>query len=167
MVFLRPAETADWARLWAWRNDPQTRENFEYGDAVSLAEHMRWLEAVLKDANTRLYVGLQDGTGASVGTCRVMRAQHLPDAALPALDCSVTVEPRYRGRGFAEPLITAMCRELADDDEFCRYGLVARIKHGNWASIRAFAACGFVPILENAGTEAKYLMLAHPPCCNS
>lgn len=136
---LRRASADDAARLLEWRNDAQTRAMAITQDPVPAADHRRWLDARLGDADTLLTIAEHDGE--PVGTVRLDR--HGPAEA----ELSITIAPAARGRGLARRTI-----ELGVEQARREWGVdcvTARIRPENAASLRAFAAAGF----ETAGEE--------------
>lgn len=140
MVRLRPATEADWARLFCWRNDPETRAHVHSGDVVELSAHLKWLRATLANQDIKLFVARDSEAGNYVGTVRL-------DLDKKAIHYSVTVEPHQRGKGYGEQIIAATLESMPDaNGEKWRNAdrLVASIKPDNYASLRAFADNGFL-----------------------
>jgi RimJ/RimL family protein N-acetyltransferase len=138
---LRRASADDEARLLEWRNDAQTRAMAIARAPVPLADHRRWLDVRLRDADTLLMIAEEDG--APVGTVRLDR--HGPGEA----ELSITIAPAARGRGLARPAI-----ELGLEHARREWGVehvTAQIRSENAASLRAFAAAGFEPVREEGG----------------
>jgi RimJ/RimL family protein N-acetyltransferase len=124
---LRPATSDDARLLYDWRNDPGTRQSSFSTDPVSWEEHRAWVDRAVADPRRVLYIA-EDEHGP-VGTVRLDL-----DPAPPTI--SVTVAPGRRGQGHASRLIAAVAE---------RHGppIVALIKPGNDASVRAFERAGF------------------------
>ena len=139
-ITLRLAELSDWARLFDLRNDPATRRGSTREKAITLTEHMDWLYKTLAPDKTTLYVATDAQRSVFAGTCRL----DVRDGKEFELECSVTVDPRQRGEGYAEQMITALC-DIASKER-PDYKVVAFVKPENVASLRAFAACGFKPV---------------------
>ena len=136
---LRGATAADADLLRAWRNDPDTRRWSRSEAEVGADEHASWFGRVLSDASTQLWVA-EDGSGP-YGQVR------LDPAGPGGAELSVTLAPRARGRGLAAPLlIEAAGRALAEP---AVERLVAFVKPGNDASLRAFGRAGFRPAGED------------------
>jgi RimJ/RimL family protein N-acetyltransferase len=144
MLTLRPATFDDWARLYAWRNDPATRASSTRSEQVPLADHLHWLQATLNDAaHVRLWVAYDQSIDAVVGTCRHNLRN---DAHGSAVELSLTVDPAHRGRGYATQMIGALLASIPHEwrgsgVERC----LARVQQSNHASLRAFAEHGFTP----------------------
>jgi len=134
-VALRPARRDDSDRLRDWRNDAETRRWSRVQSEVSPQEHEGWLSQVLEDPQTRLWVA--EVNGIAVGQIRVTRERE------GWAELHVSVAPSARGRALGTALIVeASGRALAGPDVS---GLVAHVKDGNVASLRAFARAGFTP----------------------
>lgn len=128
---LRPATAADSARLFTWRNDPHTRAMSRCTDPVSLPEHRAWLDEVRHDSRSRLLIAELDAQPVGVARLVPVGGSH---------QVSITVAPEARGRKLAAPLLRAV-EEAARALGVVR--LVAEIKPGNEASVRAFRAAGY------------------------
>lgn len=142
-VKLRPAFPPDWARLYAWRTDTAAADASE-GEAPTLEQHMAWLDGALKDRSVELFVAEDHVTGGgTVGTGRLTY-----DAKKRRATCSVTVDPRCRGRAYATQIIAGLVhRAVAAKTDGSRgvTKLVARVRVTNTASLRAFAENQFSP----------------------
>lgn len=139
---LRSATASDEALLLRWANDPQVRANSFSPALIAPAEHQRWFQAGLADANRLLLIAC-DANGCPLGQIRFDR-QRLgsgsgPDEAL--LDLSL--DRCARGHGLAAELVRlglqAMERHWGPATE-----AVAEVLDGNTASQATFARAGFV-----------------------
>lgn len=136
-MLLRPATMADWARLFAMRNDETTRQNSLKMTPVILADHLTWLTQKLNDRDVALLVALDHERGVTVGYARV--DFHGTGKKREAL-CSIVIDAPQRGRGYASQVIQGL-ETLARDR--LAHRLMAVVKPDNYASLRAFANCGF------------------------
>ncbi len=140
MLTLRTAQLSDWARLLAWRNDPETRRAFVQTEPVTLSQHMQWLRETIAADDRALFIATDAQHGADVGTSRLdLRPTDL--SGFRTCDISITVDPRHRRRGYAVKLINAAI--AATPGEWGVRRVVASIRVENEASLRAFVACGF------------------------
>jgi predicted dehydrogenase/RimJ/RimL family protein N-acetyltransferase len=144
-VTLREASAADAGRLLAWRNDAETRRWSRDAREIAPAEHERWLEGVLADASTRLWVA--ESEGSPVGQVRIG-----PGVDESTAEVHVALAPEARGRGMGVAVLTqAAARALAEPG---RSALCAHVKPAHEASLRAFARAGFQVV----GPQADGLM---------
>jgi RimJ/RimL family protein N-acetyltransferase len=130
-LVLRPATRADARLLFGWANDPSTRAASFSSAPIPWETHVAWLDRRLADPECRLWIGEADRW--AVGTVRVERRHG-------DIEISVTIAPDARGRGLAAPLIRLGTSSwLADHPG----PVLAYIKPGNAASIRAFSSAGY------------------------
>lgn len=143
MLSLKPAYRGDWARLFAWRNDPLTRERSIVTEPIKPEEHMAWLASTLSNPDVRLRVAYDTDHGSPVGSVRVdLVAAKKRKQQGQVGEISIMVDARWRGRGYGARMIDAIIRELRDES---LGGFIAHIKVDNYASLRAFVQCGFHP----------------------
>jgi RimJ/RimL family protein N-acetyltransferase len=121
---LRPATIDDAERLFAWRNDPETRAASHQTGELRFHEHIAWLTRTLA-SQRRIYIA--EIEGQAVGTVRADPGE--------VTELSWTVAPEHRGRGVG----TQMVRLAVAMTE----GPVrAEIKRDNVASQRIAVAAG-------------------------
>lgn len=130
-IKLRPANINDWARLYAWRNDPDCAKQFFKG-YVTLVEHWHWLGLALINVDSHVYIAETLVSKIAIGTIRTF-------ADTKGTHISIMVDNRYRRYGFAKQMI-----KLLQSIE--KQILVADIKPTNVISLIVFASCGFKPI---------------------
>jgi N-acylneuraminate cytidylyltransferase len=133
---LRPADMDDWARLYAWRNDATTREQSRDTAPVPLERHMTWLRETLGSGSAWLYIVTLGEPRSAIGTCRLNRRG-------AEAEVSVTIDPQVRGGGRTSAILRLL------EPEARRMGiarLVATVRTGNAASLRAFASAGYTPV---------------------
>lgn len=110
---------------------------------VSRAEHTRWMSASLR-SDTRVLLVNEDTAGVAVGMCRF----DLDGDA--AAEVSINVSPEHRGRGVGGAVLGASIQAFARSHRGVTT-LTAQIRPDNAASLRLFAAAGFVRIGEADG----------------
>jgi L-amino acid N-acyltransferase YncA len=136
-----------WADLYAWRNDPATREASLSQDLVGIEEHRTWLKATLAKASVHLFV-VRDTKFAEcdikIGTARL----DLINAT--TVELSLTVAPRARGRGYAAQTIYHLLKRIPE--EFPKAKTVrALVREHNYPSLCAFTACKFTYVKARDG----------------
>lgn len=117
---IRPATMDDAELLYAWRNDPVTRQNSINPEPVEWAGHVSWLGKRLSLEAPGLFIAV---TSEPVGTVRI-----------DGDEISYTVAPEHRGKGIATKMLT-LARERFGAKE-------AQIKTENLASISAATKAG-------------------------
>jgi RimJ/RimL family protein N-acetyltransferase len=138
MIFARAASIRDAQNLFEWRNDEATRAASQSREAVNWADHLCWLEGVLANDGRHLYVCENaEKPPECLGTCRFDVSGDRSSA-----EVSINLNPAFRGRGLAQPLLAAAIGQFRAD-----LGrpieLTATIRHSNGASIRLFLKNGF------------------------
>jgi UDP-2,4-diacetamido-2,4,6-trideoxy-beta-L-altropyranose hydrolase len=138
---LRPATTADEALLLRLANDPLVRANSFSPEPIAPADHQRWFQAGLADAN-RLQLIARDAQGCPLGQIRFDR-QPPPVAEGPCQALiDLSLDRCVRGQGLATELVRlglqAMQQHWGPGTE-----VVAEVLAGNTASQATFAKAGF------------------------
>ena len=141
MIVHDRARLNDWGRLYVMRCDPATVAH-SFGPAPSLAEHMRWLEGVIGSEKTLLFVARDTDRGVYIGTGRIEFVTAKKAAKPTQAELSVTVDPLQRGHGYGTEIVAALVQYLGDAPP----KITAAVKPTNYASLRAFATCGFLPV---------------------
>jgi RimJ/RimL family protein N-acetyltransferase len=138
-VRLRAARLDDCARVWTWRNHPDTRRvSFEQAP-IPFDTHEAWFRASLGRPDRRLYVILVEGSDG--GTARL-------DITGAEAEVSINLAPECRGRGIGPAAL-----ERLADTAFGELGLgrlIARIKADNAVSLAAFERAGFARVAEGS-----------------
>ncbi len=138
-VALRPARPEDCARIWEWRNDPETRQVSFDAARIPLETHEAWFRASLVRADRKLYVILAEGR--ECGSARL-------DFAGGEAEVSIHLAPEYRRRGVGPAALERLAETAFGELELAR--LVARVKAGNAASLAAFERAGFTRVADGA-----------------
>lgn len=126
--------------LLSWRNDPLTVANFRNNRPVTAEEHKAWFEKRIGGGDHVtgpehiIYIAYDDLV--PIGTVQFDKLDNKPDA----YETSVTVAPEARGKGYGGQILKAVC------DDFTYSTLYTEIKFDNKASMKSFAAAGFVQI---------------------
>ena len=142
---LRPAQPEDAELYFAWVNDPQVRRQSLHTATIDWDGHLRWFEAKLADAASRLFV--LEARSLPVGQVRFDR-----DGQQTRIDYSI--DAQFRGRGWARALVAqGMSRAAEFGDRVFR----AEVKAGNAASLAVFQRLQFTPEAGGDGTRLRTL----------
>jgi UDP-2,4-diacetamido-2,4,6-trideoxy-beta-L-altropyranose hydrolase len=137
---IRPADRNDSRLIWEWANEPAVRAVSFSSASIPWEDHQRWIARKLDDPCCRLYIGM-NSDGEPVGQVRF----DIEDA-LATL--SVSLDARFRGRGYGAVLIREASRELflTTDVE----AIEAFVKPSNDSSLKVFPKAGFSAVGEYA-----------------
>ena len=132
-LYLRPATRDDLKLLFDWVNEPAVRQNSFNTSAISITEHSDWLESVLDDRDTKLFILQEDAT--PIGQVRLVRDTNV-------WQISYSIALPYRAQGYGKIIL-----KLAEN-ELIRGGHVgekiyAEVKMDNIASQRIFKKLGY------------------------
>lgn len=130
-IRLRPATEADRALTFKWANDPQVRAASFFSAPITEDQHSAWYAKSLAGART-IYIA--EWRNAAIGLVR------LDPLTEGTAEVGITIGAEYRGRGFAAPVLEALCTTAADGG---MHKLVARIRVDNPRSRRTFERAGF------------------------
>ena len=145
-ITIRLAVVEDSPLLYAWRNDPASRAASSSTREVPWNEHEAWLARVLESGDHRLYLAELADPGAGDTAVGTVRFDVRPDGA--SADVSINLNPDFRGMGLGLPVLSAAIATF-DESGDEPLALHAVIRPANDASIRLFAATGFVPAGED------------------
>ncbi len=132
-ISLRTATEADMADLLEWRNHPDTRKSSFNTDIITPEAHEAWFKRKSASADTLIYIAMS-GTD-KLGTIRF-------EDNGEAIKTSVMLNPAFFGQGLGSKVI-AIGMEKYRREKRPAKPIVAEIKTGNLASLRAFAKAGF------------------------
>ncbi len=144
-VPLRPAQAEDSRRVWAWRNDPETRQASVDSTPIPFPVHERWFRESLARHDRRVYIIVADEQAS--GVVRL-------DISGREAEVSIHLAPERRRRGMG----TAALRVLAGlaFESLGLERLMALVKTENSASRKAFLAAGFRVAAEAAGQTLTF-----------
>jgi len=139
---LRSASISDEALLLRWANDPQVRANSFSLKPIAPADHQRWFQAGLADAN-RFQMIASDAAGCPIGQIRFDRRSPGPVSDSSEARIGLSLDRCARGQGLATDLVNLGLRAMEQ-----HWGIgttaVAEVLSGNTASQATFARAGFV-----------------------
>ncbi|NDC15756.1 MAG: N-acetyltransferase, partial [Synechococcaceae bacterium WB9_2_170] len=138
---LRPATAADEALLLRWANDPQVRAHSFSPDPIAPADHQRWFQAGLADANRMLLIA-RDAQGCPLGQirfdCQPPACAQEPREAL----IDLSLDRCARGHGLATDLIHMGLQKM-QQAWGSETAAVAMVLAENLASQATFSKAGF------------------------
>ncbi len=130
---LRDATADDVDLLYAWRNEPATRESSFQTAVIDIDSHRQWFtRKPSQHGRTRIWILTESGDPA--GQVRY-------DSDSDVAEISFSIDPRFRGRGLGTEILRLSAPRA------CRELLLKRlrgvVKANNAASIAAFDRAGF------------------------
>lgn len=132
-IYLRSVTIDDLNILFDWVNEPSVRKNSFNNNIISIEEHKSWLEHVLADLNTKLYILQEDDN--PVGQVRLV---FIDDG----WKIRYSIAPVYRGQGYGKIIL-----QLAENELICggHIGekLYAEVKTEDIASQCIFKKLGY------------------------
>lgn len=147
-----PATFDHWADLFAWRNDPTTRNNSLDTCLIPLDTHLKWLKETLKTDNVKVFIARDPIQGTKVGMGRIEFKNQT------TADISLAVAADQRGFGYGKQIIVKLTA-LAGKTPIIR----ADVREENLSSLRAFAACGYVVRKIKKTETGNIVELAYAP----
>ncbi len=137
VLHLREVGEQDGHLLWHWANEPAVRAISLTTQPIPWERHIEWLATKLQDPACHFYLAT-DHTETPVGQIRL-------DQRGPSATVSVSVDARFRGKGYGSRLIELATQRLFTETDVST--IQAYIKEENKASQRTFERAGF----ENRG----------------
>ena len=135
---LRPATFADESLLLEWRNDPQARANSSYIREVTPEGHHAWLQRIMLDSETHLYIA--EIEGVPIGQGRIERAWKAYSKKMDSAAIGYSIDVNERGKGYGKQLVEKLVNLARNTHGF---GLVmCRIKRGNMCSVKVAIQAG-------------------------
>ncbi|WP_430474773.1 GNAT family N-acetyltransferase [Thalassospira lucentensis] len=132
-MFIRSCDEHDSEDLFAWRNDPLTREMSLSTDLVSKAVHERWFANKCSDPNCSLYIGEKGGEKTGV-----VRFDYDPAKILA--EVSINLNPQFRGKRISVPFLLVSIEAFHKVRDCPIY---ACVRDENVASCKLFSKAGF------------------------
>ena len=150
---LRAATAADSRAVWQWNNAKDVRAVSVTDDAIPYSDHYRWYRDALADPSVVMWVIEWERRG--VGVVR-MGCQNAGRARI-----SIAIEAVERGRKLGRAAIAAACRHY--NVEYPDRAIEAVVAPNNEASMRSFAAAGFVHRRAEMNRGRRWLVLRRDP----
>jgi RimJ/RimL family protein N-acetyltransferase len=153
MIRLRAATRNDWATLLEWRNNEPNADAFAGPKTVAVADHLQWLDRVLADPAVQLFIA-EDEQATAIGYIR-LDGDGAAGVDVYQAEISISVDPRFRGRGHATRMIKLIFARLAAAAG--AYRLTAKVLPTNAASLRLFSELGFA-IARHSDREVIFMV---------
>ncbi len=142
-VYLRDVTELDRELLYRWANDEDVRKNSFSTKRISYEEHCEWFAKVMQNEYCKQWI-LQAGE-EPVGQIRITI-----EGENAEIGYSICAE--HRGVGYGKLLLELARRRVQMDLPNVKK-LIARVKPGNIASLKAFESCGYKTIFEQLELE--------------
>lgn len=135
-IVIRKCRAEDSLDLLSWRNDKSTRAMSLNSELVALGEHQSWFDGKLADEHCVLFIG-------EVNCSKIGMVRFDVDKKMSVADVSINLNPEYRGRKMAEPLLRSCIDEFR---ELHTCEIHATVRCENVASNKVFQSVGFVEV---------------------
>lgn len=133
-MFLRDVKKEDFVWIWECRNDEITRRNSISSDAISLAEHLQWMEKSMLLHERKIMIALEEEV--RIGIIRFDIEDH-ENAVI-----SINIAPESRGLGYSKAMLEQL--EVLIKSYYTHIRILkAIIKKDNSISIKTFTKAGF------------------------
>lgn len=130
---LRRVRQDDCRLLWEWANDPELRAVSFALEPIPWEQHVQWFKAKINDPYCVFYIGI-DAEDVPTGQVRY-------DIDAKEAVVSVSVDRKFRGKGYGRTLISLSSQKVFDVPDVSV--IHAYIKQNNEESVRAFVKAGF------------------------
>lgn len=132
-IYLRPATIDDTKLIFEWANAPDVRHNSFNTDNISWDVHKAWMEGILTNESTLLYILVEDDN--HIGQVRL---------AFKAgkWEISYSIASAFRGHGYGKLILQLAENELIRGNH-AGEDLYAEVKMDNIASQRIFKKLGY------------------------
>ena len=119
--------------LFDWRNDSLTRQMSFNTNEIKYEDHIKWFNKTLKNSKISIFLG-ENNNGEKVGQVRFDRKGKFAEV-------NICISPLFRGKGYGTIMLRESCINYFNN--FDVDAIIARIKHKNDISVKAFANAGF------------------------
>ena len=130
---MRTVKEDDIDLLFAWANDPEVRKNAFHTEPIPYETHQKWFANLMNDEKQVQYIFMVDEKPA--GQIRLSISEEEA-----VIDYSIAAD--MRGRGYGKRMLELIREEAGRSYPFI-HTLIGRVKKGNPASGKCFAACGY------------------------
>ena len=127
----RKTNKNDVTLLYKWSNDAVVRSNSYEQSKISFADHSQWFIRKLSDGNALIVIAMINGKEAGV-----IRYEFDNEST----KVGVSIDPSFRGRNLASTMLRQSAIKYA---ETIHFPIIAFVKVGNDASVKAFKSAGY------------------------
>ena len=138
-----PATESHSKDIWAWRNDPLTRNSSRNTDIVPWESHKKWFRNFIVTRPLQMYICIDDN---GHNLCMVRFDKLLDDVNSTEYEISVNLNPEYRGKRLSTTLVDLAISHFVKQKDGQVSGITAEIKPSNVASIKCFSRANFKPL---------------------
>ena len=137
--------------LWEWANDPDVRAVSFSSEPIPWEQHVKWFKSKLNDPRCIFYIAV-NSDDVPIGQIRY-------DTEDNKAVVSISIDRKFRGKGYGSRLIWLASRRLFDVSNVDT--IHAYVKQGNEASVTAFVKAGFREMGAKVmrGHQAAHLIL--------
>jgi len=123
--------------LFQWANDLETRNSSFHRSSITKHQHKKWFTKLFKERNRNpVLICLKSGR-ARVGVIRFTRLFQKKNT----WEIHFTVAPKYRGHGFAKPMLENALRWFRQINP--KQVVYAKVKTSNLKSLKVLQSIGF------------------------
>jgi len=134
---IRKVTKQDTFALLKWANDLETRNSSFNRSSITKHQHKKWFAGIFKEQyRNPALICLKNGR-ARVGIIRFTRKPQKKNS----WEIHFTVNPKYRGQGFARPMIENALRWLRET--MPKHLVYAKVKTSNLKSLKVLQSIGF------------------------
>ena len=119
--------------LWEWANDPDVRAVSFSSEPILWEQHAKWFKSKLNDPRCIFYIAV-NSDDVPIGQIRY-------DTEDNKAVVSISIDRKFRGKGYGSRLIWLASRRLFDVSDVDTIN--AYVKQGNEASVGSFVKAGF------------------------
>lgn len=152
--YLRLATMDDAELILKWANDPLDRANSRSSKIIKLEEHLKWMEAALKDPDIYLYIMVWNKQ--NVGHIKLYINNDIAEIGY-------CIAPEWRGYGLANQIIELVTDVVKRDIPRIRV-LIGEVKVENIPSRKAFLHSGYKEMSIVYGCEINKKDCSHRIC---
>lgn len=134
---IRLLKKQDYGVLLQWANDQETRFNSRNVSFINKPQHTKWFNSIYKERSHNPALICLSSCRARVGVIRFTRDSNVKSK----WEIHFTVSPKYRGRGFAQPMLENALEWFHQTKP--NQVIYAKVKISNLKSLKVLQSIGF------------------------